>query len=124
MIEKYFIEIEQTISFFKNIKSYSLSRKIYNNKQGYIKGDIVFNDDTVLEFAEVIDIDFKSKIKYRYHFMDANRNIIFRYDNAKHHKEIKTYPHHKHQKNEVLECNEMSIFDVLLEIKGMSRKNN
>lgn len=122
MIEKYFEEIEQAIPYFRNIRTYSLIKKIYNDKQGFISGTIVFKDDTTLEFTEVKDIDIKPKIKYRYHYMDAKHELIFRYDNAKHHKEIMTYPHHKHLKDKVLESSEINLFDVLLEIEQIIRK--
>ena len=122
MIEKYFEEINQVIYFFRNIQSYFLSKKIYNDKQGYIKGTLIFDDNSQLEFAEVKNIEIKSKIMYRYHYMDANNQLIFRYDNAKHHKEIKTYPHHMHKEDKVLESAEINIFDVLLEIQQIIQK--
>jgi len=122
MIEKYFEEIEQMISYFRNIRTYTLIKKIYNDKQGFITGFIIFKDDTILEFAEVKDVDVKPKLKYRYHYMDTKRKLIFRYDNARHHKELMTYPHHKHIEDKVLESSEINLFDVLLEIEQIIRK--
>ena len=90
MIEKYFEEIESIISYFEKIRSYTLTKKIYNDKQGFIAGTITFEDETQLEFAEVKNVEFEEKIKYRYHYMDDEKRIIFRYDNAEHHKNIKT----------------------------------
>ncbi|MBN2011458.1 hypothetical protein JW960_19150 [candidate division KSB1 bacterium] len=123
MIEKYFNEIEYAISYFRNIRTYSLIKKIYNDKQGYISGTIIFDDDSILEFTKVKDIDIQPKLKYRYHYMDMKYELIFRYNNAKHHKEIITYPHHKHQTAEVLESSEINLFDVLLEIEQIKRKD-
>lgn len=37
-----------------------------------------------------------STYSHRYHFMNANNALIFRYDNAPHHDHIDTFPHHKH----------------------------
>ena len=54
--------------------------------------------------------------------MDKEKVLIFRYDNATHHKNIKTYPHHKHLTDSVTESYEVKLFDVLLEIKGIIRK--
>jgi len=53
--------------------------------------------------------------------MDDKKVIIFRYDNAEHHKTIKTYHHHKHLKNSVIDSSEPNLFDVLLEIEEMIR---
>jgi len=121
MIEKYFEEIENLISYFEKIRSYTLTKKIYNDKQGFISGTIIFDDESQLEFVEVKNVEFEEKIKYRYHYMDKEKKIIFRYDNAEHHKNIKTYPHHKHLKDSVIESLEQNLFDVLLEIEEMIR---
>jgi len=123
MINKYFEEIEQSISYFRNIRTYTLIKKIYNDKQGFITGTIIFKDNAILEFAEVKDIDVRPKIKYRYHYMNMKNELIFRYDNARHHKEISTYPHHKHLEDKVFESSEMNLLDVLLEIEQIIRKN-
>lgn len=119
MIERYFEEVENTISYFEKIRSYTLTKKIYNDKQGFISGTIIFDDESQLEFVEVKNVAFEEKIKYRYHYMDKEKKIIFRYDNAEHHKNIKTYPHHKHLKDSVVESLEQNLFDVLLEIEEM-----
>jgi len=124
MIEKYFEEIENLISYFEKIRSYTLTKKIYNDKQGFISGTIIFDDESQLEFVEVKNVEFEEKIKYRYHYMDKEKKIIFRYDNAEHHKNIKTYPHHKHLKDSVIESLEQNLFDVLLEIEEMIRSKD
>jgi len=124
MIEKYFEEIENLISYFEKIRSYTLTKKIYNDKQGFISGTIIFDDESQLEFVEVKNVEFEEKIKYRYHYMDKKKKIIFRYDNAEHHKNIKTYPHHKHLKDSVIESLEQNLFDVLLEIEEMIRSKD
>lgn len=100
-----------------------MSKKIYNDKQGYINGTIIFKDETILEFTEVKDIDLIPKIKYRYHYMSSQNELIFRYDNAKHHKELDTFPHHKHIKDIELESSEVDLFEVLLEIEQIIREN-
>ncbi len=51
--------------------------------------------------------------------MDNNDNMIFRYDNAKHHQEIKTFPHHKHLPDKIVACSEPEISDVLTEIEDI-----
>ena len=124
MIDSYFKEIDRTISYFKEISSYTLRKKVYNDKQGFIGGTIIFENESQLDFVEVKNVDVENKIKYRYHYMDKDKNLIFRYDNATHHKNLKTYPHHKHLKDSIAESYEMNLFDVLLEIKEIIRKEN
>ena len=122
MIEDYFEYIEKTIQAFPHVRSYTLSKKVYNAKQGFIRGIILFDDDTRLEFVEVKDTDVSEKIKYRYQYMDKDHAMFFRYDNAPHHSNIPTFPHHKHVDEEhVKESREPKLDDVLLEIAQRKR---
>jgi len=116
MIEKYFDRLEKDILFFKNILSYSLCKKIYSSKQGFMSGIIVFMDESILDFAEVKDVESEGKIKYRYHYIDRDKSLVFRYDNANHFNNIRTFPHHKHLADDVIESSEPRLFDILLEI--------
>jgi hypothetical protein len=52
--------------------------------------------------------------RYAYH-VSKGSELIIRRDNATHHRKIKTFPHHKHFKEDVLESNEV----VLEEIRQM-----
>ena len=53
--------------------------------------------------------------------MARDHNCIFRYDNAPHHRNIATFPHHKHSGEDILESTEPTLFDVLLEIAQQER---
>jgi hypothetical protein len=118
MIEDYFETLEETIQDFKGIiKSYTIFKKVYNEKLGYIKGEIVFTDSSQLYFIEVKNTDVKPKNKYRYHYMDKSKGFIFRYDNAYHHKELSTFPNHKHTGDEVCESHEPELYAILMEIQ-------
>jgi hypothetical protein len=124
MIETYFSQIENILADFPNIRSYTLTKKVYNLKQGYINGVVVFENECRLEFVEVKDTKSAGKIKYRYQYMDGKQELIFRYDNAPHHKEIKTFPHHKHTLNGVQESYEPVLYEILLEIVQIERKSS
>lgn len=122
MIEAYFESVEKTIQAFPYVWSYTLSKKVYNAKQGFIRGIILFDDDTRLEFVAVKDADVSENIKYRYQYMDKDHTMIFRYDNAPHHPHIPTFPHHKHvDEGDVKESHEPTLDDVLLEIAQRRR---
>ncbi|NJO89424.1 MAG: hypothetical protein HC831_11055 [Chloroflexia bacterium] len=94
-----------------------IQKKFYNEQQGIISGEIDFVDKSELSFMEFIDTGNKKKIKYKYHYMDSNKNLIFRYDNAMHHPEINTFPHHKHVEDDIEESTEPEMIDVLSEIQ-------
>ena len=121
MIKNYFWEIEKAITEFTNVRFYNLTKKIYNTTQGYISGSIIFHNNHRLDFVEVKNTSVENKIKYRYHYMDSEQEIIFRYDNAPHHTEISTFPHHKHENNEIKPSNEPKLYDILLEIAKIQR---
>ncbi len=122
MIEAYFESVEKTIQDFPDVRSYTFSKKVYNAKQGFIRGVILFEDDTRLEFVEVKDTDVTDKIKYRYQYMNQSHAMIFRYDNAPHHAHLPTFPHHKHvDEKQVRESHEPTLGDVLLEIAQRRR---
>ena len=80
-------------------------------------------DGSTLQFMELITIkgDKVIHLKYRFHLMNVNDEIVFRYDNAPHHPEIATYPHHKHVKGGEVprRSEEVGLKEVLLEIEGM-----
>jgi hypothetical protein len=99
MISLYFDNCKQIIERFQFIIEYTqITLKFYSTEKGFIEGTILFVDNSRLEFLEVKDVELVGKIKYRYHYMDSNDELIFRYDNAKHHKELDSFPHHKHHK--------------------------
>lgn len=123
MISKYFDKIREHIENYNHIiENYQFIEKIYSEERGFIEGIIFFIDESKLDFTEVKDIEFVSKIKYHYHFMDKNNNLIFRYDNSKHHKELKTFPHHKHSPENIYESSEPEIKSILSEIESIVTK--
>jgi len=118
MIDSYFKLIDKTILDFKAIiSSYTIFKKAYNEKQGYIKGEILFKNSSQFCFIEVKNTGLKQKIKYRYHYMDKDNRSIFRYDNAYHHRELKTFPHHRHISDRIQESHEPELYEILLEIQ-------
>ena len=122
MIEEYFAQLEGIIKEFPNVRFVSLTKKIYNISQGYISGSIVFENNHRLDFVEVKNVEVLSKIKYRYHYMNDEQSMIFRYDNALHHADVSTFPHHKHDGESIRESVEPNLDQVLLEISRYQRR--
>ena len=58
--------------------------------------------------------------RYAYHIFDGDA-MVMRWDNAPHHRDIATFPHHKHIGEgicgEIAESEEMQISDVLAELE-------
>lgn len=66
-------------------------------------------------FIENVDVKYEAKSK------TVGLIHVFRYDNAPHHPEVPTYPHHKHIRDEekVKQSKEIGLRDALSEIEGM-----
>jgi hypothetical protein len=124
VIAEYFIQVKRDLSEHTHlITSYSTLEKTYSSKKGFIQGEVIFEDESKLHFAEVKDTTEERKIKYRYHYMNQNDTMIFRYDNARHYPELATFPHHKHTIQNVIEAKEPNLDDVLIEITSIVVKN-
>ena len=58
--------------------------------------------------------------RYAYHISKGNE-LIIRWDNAPHHRKIKTFPHHKHVKEAVLESKEVVLEEILGDVEKMMK---
>ena len=70
----------------------------------------------MLHLAEFVSLQDKQVIheKYRYHLQDADQRRIVRWDNAPHHPEIKSFPHHRHCPDDRVEESDPMTIDVVL----------
>lgn len=118
LIEEYFQKIEADIASCP----YVLESRIVKDKRslyiGIIEGKIYFIDETVLYFIEFVNVKERTEVyKYSYHYQDGDGKLIFRYDMAPHHREIETFPHHKHvSSKEAIEASAPTLAKVLDEI--------
>ncbi len=64
-----------------------------NTGIGFLKGQITFVDGSKLEFTEQLPPE---RAKFRLHYMNSSGSMIARWDSAPHHKELRTFPFHKH----------------------------
>ena len=101
--------------------SFELHFSYRSPRVAHISGYVVFRTGWVLEFDEIITqerIEIK-KVKYRYHVMDRNKKLIFRYDNVPHFPKIRTHPHHKHTRAKVIESKTLGLLEVIEEIETL-----
>jgi hypothetical protein len=59
------------------------------------------------------------KLRYAYHYQNADGGLILRYDNAPHHPHIPTHPHHKHQGPAIEPAQPPDLSEVLREIEQL-----
>lgn len=123
MINHYFKDFADKITNFDLIVSSEIIERKVNDFFGIIEGKLYF-ENGILEFLEVITV-YQNKLckkKYKYHLRNKFDEMIFRYDNAPHHANITTFPHHKHLKNDITESEEPDILLILAEIKMYTEK--
>lgn len=86
---------------------------------GLVRGRVVFWDESFLDLYEVIstELGYPVRIGYTYTYLQGGQRV-FRYDNAPHHPEIITFPHHKHSgsQDRLAPSDQPSLSQVLAEI--------
>ncbi len=75
-------------------------------------------DGTLLYITELHTIDYQ---KYSYHWQKENGELIIRWDNKPHWKNLKTFPHHKHEGDKVFPSHRVNIDDVIKTIEETTR---
>jgi hypothetical protein len=73
-------------------------------------------DSSELHVFEYVGSSLHKK-DYSYHWQDREKKTILRWDNAPHHPEIKTFPHHLHEEGGVKEAEGITFAEVLREIE-------
>ncbi len=84
--------------------------------RGQIVGGLRFYDGALLEFEEILEVRGARQIVktyYKYHYQRADGTLIFRYDNAPHHREVSTFPDHVHIEGRVEAAEPPDLSDVL-----------
>jgi hypothetical protein len=125
LITDYFKKIEANIAACPNVVESQLTKDIRSLHIGIVEGMLTFTDESVLYFIEFVSVkDLPHSYKYSYHYQDKDLNLIFRYDMAPHHKEIPSYPHHKHTSPEsVVASSAPDVAIVLDEIDELINLN-
>ncbi len=102
-IEDYFAQIKQTIDTCAVVQSFNVTYDKRGTHEGFIRGEVYFVDGSMLHIREFVDVETAiDRLMYTYHYTDISKNLIFRYDNTGHHKDLNlpTFPHHKHAGSE------------------------
>ena len=84
------LTISPVVEHFKVIK------RRETETDGYLRGRAVLTDETLLEismYCQRIEGAVRL-IGYRFHWQDKEAKLLKRWDNAKHHPELKTFPYH------------------------------
>jgi hypothetical protein len=94
---------------------------VSDDYNGLIRGRLGFWDGSYLDLYEVIstELGYPVRVSYAYTYLRAGKRV-FRYDNAPHHREIITFPHHKHigPADRLAPADQPSLNQVLSEVES------
>ncbi len=110
------MEILKSLENLDITKSIKINRFLIFEEGFYINAEINFINDSKLYVREYLNKNIR---KYSYHWQNSDGNLIVRWDNAPHHKNLTTFPYHKHIENNVLDCKEISLKEVIEYIKNV-----
>ncbi len=82
------------------------------NESFLLKLKIKFVDKSELFTRESVK---KNLRKYSFHWQSEDGLLIIRWDNANHHRELSTFPHHRYEQDEdnVKENQEVTLMEIL-----------
>ncbi|MBI5303673.1 MAG: hypothetical protein HY868_16170 [Chloroflexi bacterium] len=116
--QEYYRQLLVLIGPVSAIVSSDVSYREIDENECYIKAVLKFVQGHVLHLAEYVVIvnDQVVRTKYRYQLLDAGNKSIARWDNAPHHKDVATFPHHRHDSmDKAHPSREMSPADAIAE---------
>ena len=95
---EYLGAVQKTIQSAPYVISFEIAFEEIDARECYIKGKLQLTGGLQLHIAEyVITGPTFDRTKYRYHLQDADGRMIVRWDNAPHHQQVTTFPHHCHK---------------------------
>jgi hypothetical protein len=122
-IDDYFIALERSLR--QNIRTGQIQEPFTclasDDYNGLLRCRVSFWDNSFLDIYEVVNTEFGYPVRahYAYTYIRADQ-CLFRYDNAPHHPEIPTHPHHKHigPGDRLAPTDQPTLSQILTEIEG------
>lgn len=119
-ISDYFASLERGIRDNPNVTAIEvLASEASDDYNGLLKARIQLWDSSYLEIYAVVSTELKHPIRiHRAYTYLREKHHVFRYDNAPHHPELITHPHHKHvgTDEQVAPSEQPSLNQVLAEV--------
>jgi Family of unknown function (DUF6516) len=115
-------DVEQAFLLSPVVRSFQVREREERLHEGFIRLRAVLSNGDLLEAFEfvVTTPDALQTLTYRIHWQQGDGRLKRRWDNAPHHKEVPTFPHHVHVGlTEHVESSEpMTILKVLALMEG------
>ncbi len=119
-IADYFSSIERALDEYASITSVDVIEVLASDDfNGMLRCRVHFWDDTFLSIHETVstELGYPVRVVYAYSYIREGQ-CVFRYDNAPHHPNIITFPHHKHiGEDKIVPTDQPTINQVLSEVE-------
>ena len=115
--------VVRTITILRNhciVSELHITKTLVEPDIEMIKANAILTDGSMLYVSEIIGDDWRD---YSYHWQRDGR-MLRRWDNAPHHKELPSFPHHVHDENSVLSGDDVNLADILSFIETKLKKQN
>lgn len=123
IIDDYFLSIERSLR--QNAQVSEIGEPFIclasDDHNGLVRCRISFWDGSYLDLYEAVstELGYPVRVHYAYTYLREGQRV-FRYDNAPHHPEIVTHPHHKHvgPTDRLTPADQPSLSQVLAEVES------
>ena len=122
---EYTESVKARLSSDSIVARFEVAREFANLNEGFIRVRITLTNGDILDSSEFIKSESQEIVSYRHQWMDKDKNLIRRWDNALHYPNLKNFPHHIHISNGAIEdvtpgipTNIFTILDEIAKIIG------
>jgi hypothetical protein len=121
---EYVESVKERLSTDSIVISFDVIREFASLEEGFIRARANLTNGDILDFSEFVQwLDDLELISYRYQWMDKDKNLVRRWDNAKHFSDLENFPHHVHVNDkDVISGKPINIFEALDEIAAAISK--
>jgi hypothetical protein len=123
-LQDYLRQVREVIGTFPGAQVERYRAELLTASRANLRIRLRLPDDSFLEISKalVVEEGALTWLSYRYHWQDASGRVILRYDNAPHHPEVQSFPHHKHVEETVVASDRPTLPDLLAEIQRLLPK--
>ncbi len=124
LLQTYLRLVRESIAAFAGVQAERHREEVLTASRANLRIRLRLPDNSFLEISEalVVEKGALTWISYRYHWQDASGRLILRYDNAPHHPEVESFPHHKHVAERVMASERPALPDLLAEVQRLLSK--
>lgn len=122
MIEEYLRQIDELLSTSPMVSAVEIIRRSVRDtgmeKVLNYRYRATLTDGGLIELGErTVEIQGEMVVTtYRHHWQDSSGRLIKRWDNAPHHPELDTFPHHLHEEDRVVSHPALNALEALQRI--------